>query len=384
MKTIYLVALASTFCNTAFGGSRVVLSLLAIELGANPLEVGMLAALYAVCPMLLAIYAGKVIDRIGARIPMLAGALGIALCLLLPAGFPTLVVMYCVALVLGVCFMLFFVAVTGVTGAIGRPEDRTRNYSLLAVGFSVSGFIGPLVAGFSIDYLGHPRALLILAGFTLVPILLLWLKPELIPRATHAESEKTDQSVLDLLRVPALRRIFITGGFISAGWDLYSFYLPVYARSIGLSASVIGMILAAFALATCVIRLFLAAMVKRGSELRILNWALYVASAAYFLFPFFENPWALAAISFLLGLGIGTGQPLTMNLIYNLAPQDRTSEAAGVRVTVNHVTHVTVPLLFGAIGSAFGFVPVFVANALLLLTGGIVNQRAARHVAARH
>jgi MFS family permease len=379
MMTIYLVALASTFCNTAFGGSRVVLSLLAIELGANPLEVGMLAALYALCPMLLAIYAGKVIDRIGARKPMLAGALGIALCLLLPAGFPKLAVMYCVALVLGVCFMMFFVAVTGVTGAIGRPEDRTRNYSLLAVGFSISGFIGPLVAGFSIDYLGHQRALVILAAFTLVPILLLWLKPELIPRASHADNEKTDQSVLDLLRMPALRRIFIIGGFISAGWDLYSFYLPVYGRSIGLSASVIGMILAAFALATCVIRLFLAAMVKRGSELRILNWALYVASAAYFLFPFFANPWALAAISFLLGLGIGTGQPLTMNLIYNLAPQDRTSEAAGVRVTVNHVIHVTVPLLFGAVGAAFGFLPVFVANGLLLLTGGIANQRAVRH-----
>jgi MFS family permease len=138
------------------------------------------------------------------------------------------------------------------------------------------------------------------------------------------------------------------------------------------------MILATFAAATFTIRMFLSAMVRQGAEMRILNQALYVASAAFFLFPFFQNPWALAAISFLLGLGIGTGQPLSMTLIYNLAPKDRTSEAAGVRVTVNHFTHVTIPLAFGALGSAFGVAPVFVTNALMLLAGGIVNQRATR------
>ncbi len=376
---IYLIALMSTLFNTAFGGSRVAMSLLAIELGANPFGVGLLAALYGVFPMLLAIYAGKLIDRVGARGPMIAGMLGLALVLLLPAGIPSLLVMYCAAPLLGLCFMIFFVAVQGITGAVGRDQDRARNYGVLSIGFSISGFLGPLIAGFSIDHLGHQGALLILAGCALIPLLLLWLRPAMIPRAKPGEEKKPGQSVRDLLRDPALRRIFVVSGFISAGWDLYSFYMPVYGHQIGLSASVIGMILATFALATFVIRLFLSALMRPGSEMRILNWALYVASAAYFLFPFFENPWALAAISFLLGLGIGTGQPLSMTLIYNLAPAGRTSEAAGVRVTVNHFTHITIPLLFGAMGSVVGVAPVFISNGLMLLTGGIINQRAARH-----
>jgi MFS family permease len=375
---IYLIALMSTLCNTAFAGSRVVMSLLAIELGANPFEVGLLAALYALIPMLLAIYAGKLIDRVGARGPMLAGTLGLALCLMLPAGFPRLLVLYSAAPLLGLCFMLFFVAVQGITGAVGRDEDRARNYGVLSIGFSISGVLGPLIAGFSIDYLGHPRALLILAGCTLLPLLLLWLKRGLIPHARHAEEKQSGQSVLDLLQMPALRRTFVVSGFISAGWDLYAFYMPVYGHQIGLSASAIGMILATFAVATFVIRLFLSTMVRQGGEMRILNQSLFVASAAYLLFPFFENPWALAAISFLLGLGIGTGQPLSMILIYNLAPRDRTSEAAGVRVTVNHFTHVTIPLLFGGIGSAFGVAPVFLSNAFMLLAGGLINSRPAR------
>lgn len=375
---IYLIALASMLCNTAFGGSRVVLSLLAIDLGADPFGVGIMAALYAVGPMLLAIYTGKLIDRIGALAPMLIGTLGVALCLLLAAAVPRLAVLYGAALLFGLSFMLFFVAVQGITGALGREEDRARNYGLLSIGFSLAGFFGPVIAGFSIDFLGHRRALLILAGCALIPLLLLWLKRGLIPRASSLGQKQAGESALDLLRIPALRRTFITSGVLSAAWDLYSFYMPVYGHHIGLSASAIGMILAAFAAATFVIRLFLSAMVKRGSEMRILNQAIYVASAAFFLFPFFENPWALAAISFLLGLGVGTGQPLSMNLIYNLAPKNRTSEAAGVRVTVNHCTHVTIPLVFGAIGTAFGFAPVFFGNALMLLTGGLINHRSGR------
>ena len=376
---IVLLALMATLCNVAHGGGRVTLTLLALHLGADAFGVGMLIALYALGPLLFAIYAGKVIDRVGARLPMMLGTGAIGLLLLLPAGAQNLWVMYGTAFLLGLSFMLFFVAAQGVTGAIGKPEDRTRNYSLLSVGFSVSGFIGPLIAGFSIDNLGYASALMILGGFTIVPVVLMWLRPGMIPHKPRIAEEKAGQSALDLWRDPALRGVFITGGFISAGWDLYTFYLPVYARSIDLSASVIGMIIATFAVATCTIRLFLATLIKRGQEARILNLALVVAGIAYFLFPFCTNAWLLAAISFLFGLAMGTGQPLSMIMIYNLTPRDRTSEAAGVRVTVNHLVHVTVPLLFGAIGSAFGFYPVFALNGLMLVGGGIMN-RAARAV----
>lgn len=371
---IVLLAMMATLCNVAHGGGRVTLSLLALHLGADAFGVGMLIALYALGPLLFAIYAGKVIDRVGARLPMMLGTGAIGLLLLLPAGAQNLWVMYGTAFLLGLSFMLFFVAAQGVTGAIGKPEDRTRNYSLLSVGFSVSGFIGPLIAGFSIDNLGYASALMILGGFTIVPVVLMWLRPGMIPHKPRIAEEKAGQSALDLWRDPALRGVFITGGFISAGWDLYTFYLPVYARSIDLSASVIGMIIATFAVATCTIRLFLATLIKRGQEARILNLALVVAGIAYFLFPFCTNAWLLAAISFLFGLAMGTGQPLSMIMIYNLTPRDRTSEAAGVRVTVNHLVHVTVPLLFGAIGSAFGFYPVFALNGLMLVGGGIMNR----------
>ena len=101
-----------------------------------------------------------------------------------------------------------------------------------------------------------------------------------------------------------------------------------------------------------------------------------MAAFAYVLFPFFANPYVLAAVAFLLGLGVGCGQPMSMSLIYALAPPGRAAECAGLRVTANNVTHLLIPLLFGSLGTAFGYAPVFVSNSALLVAGGMLMRKA--------
>jgi MFS family permease len=184
------------------------------------------------------------------------------------------------------------------------------------------------------------------------------------------------RSALDLWRVGALRNTFIASGIISSAWDLFQFYFPVYGHSIGLSASAIGAILGVFALATFVIRIFLPALSRRHTEPQVLTAGIFVAAFAFVLFPFFDNPYILAAAAFVLGLGVGCGQPMSMSLIYALAPPGRQAEAAGLRVTANNFTHLLIPLLFGSLGTAFGYTPVFVSNSAMLVAGGVLMRRA--------
>jgi len=47
-----------------------------------------------------------------------------------------------------------------------------------------------------------------------------------------------------------------------------------------------------------------------------------------------------------------------------------------VRVTVNNLTHFVIPLIFGSIGTAFGFAPVWLSNSALLGLGGWLVRRA--------
>src|SRR5258708_13457099 len=75
--SVYFVILLSVLSSIAYRGSKVLVSLDALHLGANTFMVGVLAALYAVFPLLLAVYAGRISDRIGVRYPILLGSMGI-------------------------------------------------------------------------------------------------------------------------------------------------------------------------------------------------------------------------------------------------------------------------------------------------------------------
>jgi len=93
------------------------------------------------------------------------------------------------------------------------------------------------------------------------------------------------------------------------------------------------------------------------------------------LLLFFVNPYALAGIGFLIGMGIGCAQPISMSLIYVMTPRGRVAEATGLRKTVNQSTHLVIPLIFGSVGAAFGFMTVFLSTAIILAAGGFLMQK---------
>src|SRR5262245_65854888 len=86
--TLYLVVLASVLTSIAQRGSKVTLSLYALDLGAGSFAVGVLGALFASFPLLLAVHAGRISDRFGVRYPLLLGGMLMALVFVLPALSP--------------------------------------------------------------------------------------------------------------------------------------------------------------------------------------------------------------------------------------------------------------------------------------------------------
>ena len=103
--TVYFVIMLTVLTHTAFKGSRVTISLYAIEFGATPFEIGILFSMYSVFPVLLSVYAGKISDRLGFRLPMLFGAGGLMIGLLLPFVFPRLGALYASAVLIGMCYI---------------------------------------------------------------------------------------------------------------------------------------------------------------------------------------------------------------------------------------------------------------------------------------
>lgn len=363
--SIYAVLIVTVFNMLGMRASRVLAPLFAIELGANPLLIGLLAATDSIFPMLLALYAGKLSDRLGARKPMMLGSLGMAAGFVIPFLMPRLPGLYLSALVIGLSHVFYNVSLQNLVGRLGAPEDRTRNFSHYTIALSLGSLFGPLAAGFAIDGLGHARAYLLASLTPLIAAAILATQRKGRPRAASGAAT-AHGSALDLWRDPSLRRVFILGGVLLAGIDLFSFYMPIYGHSLGFSASVIGIVMSMFSVASFTVRTLLPGLARRFGEHAVLSYAMLVGAAAYIAIPFVGNAWFLGAMSFVVGFGLGCGMPLSMSLIYSHCPPGRSGEALGLRVAINNVMHVMVPVAFGAVGSAFGFGPVFWLCAVLL------------------
>lgn len=369
-----LLVLATVFAHSAFNGSRLTISLFALDRGASPLVVGVLMSLFSALPMLLGVLAGRLVDRVGVRRPVLLAVAVLFVAVAIAGLFPYLVTLFLVSAIIGTSFMLFHICVQHAVGGMGG--DRMGNFGWLALGFSISNFVGPMFTGLAIDTIGHARAFLALSLFALVSLGLLTSRRRSLPHLQQDGAPRVQGSAMELLAHAELRRVFLVTGLLAAAWDLFVFVMPIYGTSIGLSASTIGLILASFATATIIVRLALPWLSRHLREWSMITVTLAIACVAYGLFPMVHTVPLLCAIAFLLGLGLGATQPSIMSLIYETAPSGRAGEAVGVRSVVLNASHTVLPLAFGGLGAALGMSPVFWSMASALAMGGwFANRR---------
>ncbi len=375
--TLFQLLLVVVLWNSAYKGARVLNTLYALELGATPLDIGLLLATYGVFPLLLAVKAGQMADRYGARLPILSGMMICTLGAVLPWFAPSMTLLFVAAAVAGLGFILGQVAFQSLVGALGEGEARTRNFNIYALIIAVADLAGPVCAGFSIDHAGHVPTYLLLGALSTVATMVLIALSQRVPRYRKPAAAPAANRVTDLLRDADMRRVLIAGAVVMTGIDLFQLYLPLYGHEVGLSASVIGMVLGAAAAATFVSRALLPWLVRRFGEEITLLYAIFLAAVMFSLLPFFKSAVVIGGICFVLGLGMGLGQPLTVMLCYRYAPPGRGGESLGLRIAINNSMHVAVPVAFGAVGSVFGLAPVFWVNAVVLAVGNWFSRKRA-------
>ena len=378
VRPLPLIIILMVLDHIAFAGSRISVTLYAIHQGASALTVGTLLALFALLPAILSVAAGRWIDRVGIVRPMQIGSIAVGVGALLPFLWPGMAALYAACVIVGLAFMLVNVAAYHAVGELSKPEDRAVNFSYVALGFSTSLFIAPILSGVSIDSFGHRTTFALLASFTLLPIIVLSLN--LLPIAARKPKPAHDSAgnVLDLLRDPQLRRLYITMAILTVAWDVYSFAIPVHGSLVGLSASEIGLVMASFAAATFTVRLAMPFFVQHVKPWTMLIGALLIAGLSFFLLPFASNVALMMALMFLLGLGLGAPQPMVLTLLHESAPAGRAAEALGLRTSLINGSQTVMPLMFGAVGAALGMMPVFWTISAALVFGSFYARRARR------
>jgi MFS family permease len=358
----------SVVAHTALTGSRVTTSLYALSLHASAFSVGILIALFSLFPMIFAVPMGRLIDRIGIARPMTGGAILTGIGCALVSALDNLTVLYFAAVFIGTGSMAMQVASQHAVGAMSVTKTRSVNYSWFSLGYSASGFCGPVLAGFLIDQTRYSTVYAVFGGFSMLALLLLRCGG-LVRIKLSNDRERKSGRTLDLVRDPEMRRIYVIGILIAAAWDLFNFVIPIHGSRQGFSASTIGLILGCFAIATFGVRLAMPWIARRYSEWAVLTAALSLAVVCYALFPFTDNAFSMMAVAAMLGLALGSSQPNLLALLHHASPAGRAAEAVGIRVTIINACQVILPITFGAIGATLGLFAVFWGMGVMIGTG---------------
>ncbi len=378
MTLARIIAIA-VLAHMAFVSARMTGSLYALANKASTFTVGVMMALFALVPMLIAVRAGRWLDAVGAWRPTVTGILLMLGGMLLPAAFPyataDVAPLLVAAALVGTGSTLVMLSIQQVVGERADPKHRAAAFSWLALGASVSGFTGPVMSGMLIDHFSHRATFVVLVGVVILALALIWANRSLLPVRDGTVTGPEPLHPFELLKHVELRHALIVTALISMSWDLQTFVIPVHGTRVGLSASQIGFVLGCFAVATFTVRLAMPLLSRRFSEWQVLTYTLFNTTVAFALFPWFSSLAPLMVVAFLLGLGLGAAQPNVMSLLHSRSPRGRVGEALGLRTTIMNSSHVVLPLVFGAFGSVLGAGAMFWAMAALVCAGGSAAVR---------
>lgn len=344
--------------HACMAGTRMAAPLLALREGHSPAAVGVLLALFALSQVFLALPAGRFADRHGLRRPVGLGVLvattGAGLAVLFPV-FPVLCV---AALFTGAATGGAMIALQRQAGKLAAdPTELKRVFSWLAIGPAVSNFIGPFTAGLLIDHAGFRAAFALMAVLPLLCWLMVRREPVGTPQPVVAGASAGGS--WDLMREPPFRRLMVLNWLLSSCWDVHTFLVPVLGHENGLSASVIGSILGAFALAAAGVRVLMPLVASHLREEVVIASAMVATGLLFGLYPLAHAPLVMGLLSVLLGVALGTVQPMIMSTLHQITPPHRHGEALGFRMMAINGSSVVMPLLFGSAGTLVGAAGVF-------------------------
>ncbi|MBL0144112.1 MAG: MFS transporter [Betaproteobacteria bacterium] len=331
--------------------TRMAASLWVLNEGYGEWTVGVLLSLFAVAPIVLSLWAGGLADSHGFHRPV---ALGVGMAFagaVVALASQTLLAIGFSCLMTGGAVSIAAVAIQREAGIMANsPDELRRVFSWVALGPAMSNAIAPVIGGVLIDGFGFRWAF---AFAVLLPVLS-WMLARRVPR--HAPKPRNagtpSRPAWHLLRHVSLRNLLLVNVVLSACWDAHTFVVPVVGHAKGLSASSIGLVLAAFAVAATLVRLAIVRFARQLDELKALRAAMGLAATTLFIYAWLPGTPGMMLGSALLGLALGSVQPMIMSTLHQVTPRDRHGQALGLRMLVINGATIAMPVGFGLLASA--------------------------------
>ena len=358
----------STLLQAATAVARPMASYRALEIGMPTGSLGLVAAAFAITPVIFALSIGRLIDRFGEWRFLLgaATALGIA-----SAGLSVIdsaLGLLLLLAALGLAQLIYVVAnqtAIATRTVSGSYDSRFGHLSFVA---SLGQLIGPAAAGIiaaSGTPAGTSQALVFgaLLAFGALPLALGM--RALDPGQTHARTapDGPRPSVLSILRTPGMGPAMLASLTVLSAMDILVVYLPAIGEERGITPATVGALLAVRAGASMASRFLLGRLIGWVGRDRLMIGSLTVAAVAVVSLAVLPVPLMFAAMA-VAGWTLGVAQPMTMSWVATRATVGSRGTAMSLRLLGNRVGQVVIPLAAGGLAAVAG-------TAAVLATAGV-------------
>lgn len=362
---------SAVLCQIALNLARPLISYKVLALGGDSVAVGLTSASFALLPVVIALWLGRMSDRrTSMKSITVAGTLLLAASPFLLSAAPSLLLVGVASAVLGVGHLCFTIAGQSAIARFVPLSRMDAAFGWFAAAFSLGQLVGPLVAGLAMGAAGNApadtrlmdaNAALILAGAIAVLAIPVAFGASTKQRANAPKTEAApvkapaSKSVAHLLGIPTVKTNMLASLALLATTDIIVAFLPLVGEENGIAPIGIGVLLAIRAAASITSRLLLPMMLFRWSRTGLITASLVGAGTTLATLPWlFGNPVLAAILLAIIGFFLGLGQPITMTLITQAVPPDARGAALALRLLANRLGQVALPIGAGLLAAPAG------------------------------
>jgi MFS family permease len=325
-------------------------------LGGSDIGVGLVIGAFSVSAFFLRPWAGRIGDRQGRRILMVAGGSIFAVSVvgyLVATSIPVLVAM---RLLTGVGEALFFVGALSANVDLAPPERRGEAFSFASLALYMGIGAGPFIGEAVIGAWGFRAAWLVAIGLALVAVTLSLRLPSMKPAGSESlEGHRLVHPAGLLPGVVLLAAIWGMAGFLA--------FVPLYALDLGMGGA--GLVLGLFSGIVVVIRSVGARIPDRIGASRATRIALVLSACGLTMIGLWRTPAGLLPGTIVMAVGVALFTPALFSVAVEGIP-------ANERGAVMGTTSAFLDLAFGVGPATLGFVAAGIGRPGTFLAGGIV------------
>jgi MFS family permease len=361
----------SVVISTGHGAVMPVLALRARELGADVGTAALIVGLLGVGMLIASLPAGVLIARVGEKWALAFAGLLDAVAMAAAALTDSVIALGAAVVLSGIAWTTFLISRQGYMIDAVPMRYRARALSALGGTYRIGVFVGPLIGAAVIHVWDLPAVFWFAVATSLIAGGLAAVVPDLGSEQRAEERAEGRPSLWSVIR--AHRRVLLTVGtavvVIGASRSVRNSLLPLWAESIGISASTTSLI---FALAAAVDIAFFYpggwVMDRRGRTVVAVPVVLSVAIASLLL-PLTSGAVGVAAVMVLIAVGNGLGSGIVMTLGADTAPVRGRSQFLGAWRLCGDVGNSGGPLLVSAVASVAPLATACVVIGVLGLVG---------------